>query len=141
VRKTVRVRCSVARAFEVFTGRIDLWWPSGHRRYQGSQLCLEAVAGGRFFERSKDGQEAKLGKVVACEAPHRISYTWYPGAFQKPTHVDVTFVQDGEETIVNVVHSEGESALGDAWPERAALFTRGWEKVLPAFAALAESGA
>jgi uncharacterized protein YndB with AHSA1/START domain len=137
LRRSVRLRCSLAHAFDTFTARVDLWWPSGHRRHADSRLYLETSAGGRFFERSIDGQEAKLGDVLSCEPPHRISYTWYPGAIEKPTRVDITFVQDGEETIVDVVHSEGDSALGDAWPKRVELFARAWGHVLAGLVAYA----
>ena len=133
LRREVRVRCSIEHAFEVFTARIDLWWPPGHRRFETSQLHLEAAVGGRFFERSSSGEEAKLGEVIRCEPPHHISYTWFPGALDKPTQVDVTFAAAGEETIVNVVHSEAESGLGSLWFDRMKLFQRGWEHVLAAF--------
>ena len=137
VRRSVRVRCDITHAFEVFTSRVDVWWPRGHRRFENSQMTLEALAGGRFVERSDQGEENKLGEVLACEPPHRISYTWYPGATDQPTHVDVRFVAEGEETIVHIVHSEGTSGLGETWPQRSERFQRGWDLILPAYATLA----
>lgn len=133
LRRTVRVRCPVSHAFEVFTARLDLWWPPGHRRFGTSQLFLEARVGGRFFERSATGEEARLGEVIRCEPPHRITYTWYPGAISGPTEVDVRFTDEGAHTVVEVTHSEGQSQLGDAWPQRVTLFGRAWGHVLPAF--------
>lgn len=138
LRRTVRVRCPVAHAFDVFTARLDLWWPPKHRRFAASELFLEARVGGRFFERSSTGEEARLGEVVRCEPPHRITYSWYPGALAGPTEVDVRFTEDGEHTLVEVTHSEGNSQLGDAWPQRVELFGRAWGHVLPAFAAFLE---
>lgn len=73
--RTVRVRCPIAHAFRIFTARIDLWWPQGHRRFAGSRLHLETFPGGRFFERSAAGEEARLGDLLSCEPPHRISLT------------------------------------------------------------------
>jgi uncharacterized protein YndB with AHSA1/START domain len=96
-------------------------------------LVLEAEVGGRFFERASSGEEAELGTVLVCEPPHRISYTWRPGAITEPTRVDIHFQRQGGETVVEVLHSEADSKLGDAWPERVALFTRGWTHVLAAF--------
>jgi uncharacterized protein YndB with AHSA1/START domain len=136
--RTVRVRCTIAHAFEVFTARIDLWWPRSHRRFDDSCLKLEPTAGGRFVECSARGDEVILGDVLACDPPHRIRYTWYPGAIQAPTCVDVAFAEEGSETIVTIVHSEA-GALGDVWPERVRLFERGWDTVLPAFVAHAAS--
>ena len=135
LRKTIRVRCSVSHAFRIFTEQVDIWWPPGHRKFENSRMCFEVHEGGRFFEQSTAGEEAVLGEVLACEPPHRISYTWHPGKIELPTLVEISFEADGEETIVNVVHSEGNAALGDKWPERAQLFTRGWNHVLTAFEA------
>ena len=134
LQRTIRVRCPVDHAFHVFTSRVDLWWPSGHRRFAVSQLTLAARVGGRFVERSDAGEEALLGEVMGCEPPHRIRYTWYPGAIEHPTLVDVCFEEDGEETVVKVIHTEGDSQLGDAWPSRVRLFERGWTHVLDALA-------
>lgn len=131
--RTVRVACPVEHAFEVFTSRLDMWWPRSHRRFERSRLQLEVWKGGRFFECSDTGDEVELGQVLRCEPPHRITYTWHPGAIMGPTEVDVRFVAEGEHTLVEVVHGEGASALGEAWPERAQRFARAWSEVLPAF--------
>jgi hypothetical protein len=63
LRRSMRVRCPIEHAFLAFTDRIDQWWPPGHRRFEGSRLFLEAVAGGRFFERSPGGEEARTRKL------------------------------------------------------------------------------
>ncbi|MEM7446555.1 MAG: SRPBCC domain-containing protein [Pseudomonadota bacterium] len=137
LKKSIRVRCPVAHAFAVFTGQVDLWWPRGHRRFDDSKLRLDPVIGGRFIERAADGQEAQLGEVVTCDPPNAIAYTWNPGRGAGPTLVSVSFAADSEGTLVEVLHSEGESELADLWGERVALFTRGWDLILPAFAAFA----
>lgn len=131
--RSLTVRCSVEHAFDTFTARVDLWWPPGHRRLDGSRLAIESRVGGRFFERDDRGEEALLGEVVRWEPPHRLTYTWYPGARVGPTLVDVRFVAEGAATRVEVTHSEGDAALGDEWPTRVARFERAWARVLPAF--------
>lgn len=132
--RTVRVRCPIERAFEVFTAELDRWWPPGHRRFERSQLHLEAWVGGRFFELAAAGEEAELGAVLRCDPPHRITYSWYPGAIDRPTEVDVRFHAEGDHTLVEVTHAEGPSALGAAWPQRVEIFTQNWDQVLVAFA-------
>jgi uncharacterized protein YndB with AHSA1/START domain len=129
----VRVECGVEHAFDVFTARIDLWWPRSHRRREGSVMLLEPTVGGRFAERAPSGEEVRMGEVIRCEPPHVISYTWYPGAIEEPTTVDVRFIDKGTYTVVEVTHSEGRSGLGDAWPQRAQVFERNWGLVLPAY--------
>lgn len=134
LRKTVRVRCSTAHAFDVFTRRIDAWWPRGHRRLDG-EVVLEPFVGGRVFERDRHGTEVELGRVLVHEQPDRLVYTWWPGAVAGPTHVEIRFVADGEQTRVDVEHREGDAQLGPEWPRRAQGFSRAWDDVLPAFAA------
>lgn len=135
--REVVVHCTVERAFATFVDRIDAWWPESHRKEPGSTLELEPGAGGRLVERYADG-ERELGAIVAWEPPGRLVYTWWPGALQRPTTVEVRFESEGESTRVRIVHSEGDAALGEKWPERAALFERGWSTVLPAFARCVE---
>lgn len=133
LKRSVRVRCPVDHAFAVFTDRIDLWWPSSHRMLTDSRLRMEARVGGRFFERTNAGDEKKLGEVVRWEPPHRVTYTWYPGAISAPTEVDVSFTPDGDFTVVDVTHAEGDSRLGEAWNQRVVKFASAWTEVLPAF--------
>lgn len=132
---TIRVRCPLDHAFRTFTDRIDLWWPPGHRKLAGSRITLEA--GGRFLERGADGTENLLGDVVRWEPPHRLTYTWRPGAPAGfATEVDVQFTAEGDQTRVDVVHREGESGLGEVWPTRARLFDASWTTVLAAYSTL-----
>ncbi|MCA9656188.1 MAG: SRPBCC domain-containing protein [Myxococcales bacterium] len=133
--RRVELRCSAAHAFAVFTGCIDAWWPPSHRRFDRSELRLEPRVGGRFYERSESGEEARLGEVLRWDPPRRVTYTWYPGAITEPTEVDVRFAPHGDHCLVEVTHAEGRSGLGDAWPQRVALFGRAWDHVLPTFVA------
>jgi uncharacterized protein YndB with AHSA1/START domain len=136
--KSIEVRCSVEHAFSAFVERVDLWWPPTHRKFPGSQMILEGRAGGRFLERAPDGRDHRLGEVIECDPPHYIKYSWYPGAATKPTEVVVRFQAAGRVTRVNVLHAEGGAELGLLWPERAQLFDKGWNTVLPAFKMAAE---
>ena len=137
IRHEVRVRCSVMHAFETFTSRVDLWWPPSHRRFDVSELRIEPGVGGRFVERAATGEEHALGEVLRWEPPDRLTYAWRPASVGGPTHVDVRFVEDGDETLVEVTHLEGETT---AWDEKVALFQRAWGAVLPAFARAASAG-
>lgn len=137
--RTIEVRCSVEHAFTVFTRRIDLWWPPSHKKFADSRLLFEERAGGRFFERAASGSEADLGEVLVWEPPQRVRYSWWPGADDKPTEVEVLFRAEGDVTVVEVTHSEANAGLGDRWPERVKKFEKGWGAVLAAFQAQIES--
>jgi uncharacterized protein YndB with AHSA1/START domain len=137
--KKVRVECPIYDAFQTFTARIDLWWPIAHRRFPDSVVVLEPWTGGGFLEKSRDGEEVRLGDVLRFEPPHALDYTWFPGAIGKPTLVQVSFVEETDAVLVTVTHSEGESALGVEWPARALKFKKSWEVVLPTFASFLEA--
>lgn len=134
IRKQVRVRCSVEHAFEVFTRRVDDWWPRGHRRFDDSVLRLEGGVEGRLVEVSRSGEEHELGGVLAWEPPHLLRFAWRLGAPpQAPTLATIRFTEEGELTLVAVEHVEGPHALPD-WTATSALFARGWTHVLAALA-------
>src|ERR1019366_1010761 len=78
VRKTVTVKASQARAFEVFTARMIRWWLPDHRLGASplKDVVLEPRPGGRWYEVDEDGSVCEWGRVLACEPPHRIVLTW-----------------------------------------------------------------
>ncbi|MGE3800417.1 MAG: SRPBCC domain-containing protein [Candidatus Kapaibacterium sp.] len=136
--RSVRVTLSIESAFRLFTEKIDLWWPPGHRRFDESEIILEPRVGGRFLEKKRSGEEVLHGEVIHCAPPSRITYTWYPGAITRPTEVDVRFTDMGDHTLVEICHSEGESQMGEIWSERVQRFERAWGEVLSTFVAQAE---
>lgn len=133
--KSIHVRCSLEHAFDTFVERVDLWWPKTHKKFPRSRLSLDARKGGAFKEVADDGSEHVMGVVHDVVRPHRLRYAWNPGKGAGPTDVVVTFVEDADGVVVEVVHSVGGSV--DVWAERVAVFDRGWSAVLPAFAAAA----
>ncbi len=130
--KSVRMRCSKAHAFATFTHKIDLWWPRSHRKFENSKLSLQPHEGGLFIEHAVSGEAVEFGRVTHCDPPHEISLTWNPGKITHPTDVTISFVTDGDGTLVKVVHREGQSELGEHWNDRVVLFTKGWNAVFEA---------
>jgi uncharacterized protein YndB with AHSA1/START domain len=127
--RTIALACPVEHAFEVFTDRIDLWWPRGHRRNRDASLGFE---GGVLVERTPDGNEWKMGAVTAIEPPHLLALDWFPGSPAAPTSVEVRFASEGEGTLITVTHRAVTPETKSIWPQRVAKFTEGWEAVLPA---------
>ena len=129
--RTIALNCTVDHAFDVFTKMIDLWWPRGHRKHREGSLRLEPTPGGALIDRAPDGTEWMMGEVTGVEAPRRLDLDWYPGSAAAPTSVEIRFVGREGGTTVTVTHRpllETKSM----WPDRVALFTKGWEAVLPA---------
>ena len=122
VRREVTVKAAPARAFEVFTSGIGRWWPKSHHigPVEPADVVIEPREGGRWFERSPDGGECELGKVLAWDPPSRLLLGWQLTADWRYdadllTEVEVNFVPlaDGS-TRVELEHRNlerfGESA-------------------------------
>lgn len=125
--------CSRPHAFKVFTQMIDLWWPQGHRRTQCATLILQPIQGGRLFERAPDGSEWTLGEIITYEPPSKLAFHWFPGAPNAPTHVEVAFSELEDGAAISVTHSAITPQAITIWPDKVALFERGWDTILPAF--------
>jgi len=129
--RTIALNCGIDHAFAVFTDKIDLWWPRGHRKHREGVMRLDAKAGGALIDRALDGSEYVMGEVTAFDPPSRLSLEWFPGSAAAPTWVDIAFAEAGSGTSITVTHRpllESQSI----WPQRVETFTRGWDAVLPA---------
>jgi uncharacterized protein YndB with AHSA1/START domain len=133
--RTIDLRCPVDHAFDVFTSKIDLWWPRGHRKNRDASLTLSDNA---LVERSPDGSEWIMGQVTAIDPPRLLSLDWFPGSPAAPTSVDIRFSPSATGTTITVTHRALTPAAGEIWPQRVALFTKGWETVLPALKSFIE---
>jgi len=137
--RTMALRCPVERAFDVFTLNVDLWWPRGHRRTREATMVLEPVLGGRLLERAPGGEEWVIGRLTRFDRPEALGFDWFPGSPLAPTAVTIAFVGTTTGTEIRIVHRAiSEGALA-AWPDKVALFARGWDTILPALEAFIET--
>ena len=136
VKKTLVVKCSPERAFEVFTREIGSWWPTGQYSIGGdkiTEVVFEEHAGGRVFERHSDGEEGEWGRVLAWEPPHRFVMSWHPGRdAAESTELEVTFASEGDGTRLELEH-RGWEARGEQAVEARAGYDGGWPTVLGYF--------
>ena len=127
------VACTPAHAFDVWTARTSLWWPSDHSVSGDPNLTvtIEPRVGGRIFETTSEGREHDWGEVVVWEPPHRLGYRWHiAGDRSDATDVEITFVGDGDGTVVTIVH-RGWERLGVAGAGLRDRNRRGWATLLP----------
>ena len=132
IRLSAMVRQPVREAFRIFTDRIGDWWPLqgfSYGRERAREIHLEPVAGGRFYERYTDGEEFDVGKVLVCEPPTRIVFSWQ-GDWKASTEVEIRFTPQGSVTRVDLEHRHWErlgAELGGHWRMS---FQNGWPTVL-----------
>lgn len=148
VRRSVTVRATPERAFEIFTSRFSAWWPATHS-IGASPLrsaVIEPQIGGRWYEIGQDGSECDWGRVLAFEPPGRLVLAWQIGADWKfdpnlLTEVEIRFTPVGDGTLVELEHRKLE-AYGERHEEVRGMIDSpvgGWLGLLSAFATLADA--
>lgn len=149
IRRSVRVKASPEKAFEVFTAGMSRWWIRSHSINASPQkeVIIEPRPGGRWFERGEDGSECQWGRVLAWEPPTRLVLAWQiDGQWRFDpdlvTEVEVRFVPDGAETRVELEHRNLDR-FGDKVDQVRAAFEspEGWGRLLERFAAETVQGA
>ena len=141
---TVTIAAAIDKAFELFTGSINAWWP--HQYHIGkadvAEVILEPGEGGRWYERGVDGSECEWGRVLRWEPPHRLVFTWQiNGTWQfdpdpdRASEIDVRFTANGpDETTVEVEHRHFERLDGGQASHDAISGGGGWALLLSGFA-------
>lgn len=141
LQRTIELNCSPEHAYKVFTQLTDLWWPRGHRKDSSATLVLEPHVGGRLFERSANGDEWTLGEIISCEPTKSLEFNWFPGSPNAPTSVSIRFEGNASRSKILITHSAITAPANEIWPQRVALFEKGWDTILPAFKIHCESAA
>jgi uncharacterized protein YndB with AHSA1/START domain len=138
IHREITLNCPQSHAFKVFTQMIDAWWPRTHRRTQGAKLIMQQTVGGSLLERAPDGAEWQIGAITSFQPPALLEFDWFPGSPNAPTHVQVTFSQQGAQTIIAITHQAITKEAAEIWPEKIALFQKGWDTILPPFKTFCE---
>jgi hypothetical protein len=114
VRKSVLVQVPIDRAFSIFVGQMETWWPAEH--HIGDQpfhlIVVEPRVGGRWYERDKEGQECDWGQVRAWDPSHGVTLSWHLGPdwkfnadLDKASDVEIRFRAEGpSSTMVELEH-------------------------------------
>ena len=113
IRKSIRVKASPERAFDIFVAGMGQWWLKSHSLLKTSQadVVVEPRDGGRWFEVGDDGSEYDWGRVLHWQPPSRVVLAWqlnadwtYDANFE--TTVEVRFRPDGDHTLVEFEHRD-----------------------------------
>jgi uncharacterized protein YndB with AHSA1/START domain len=139
VRKSVHVKATPERAFEIFTAGMGRWWSKQYSINKSpiKDVVVEPRTDGRWFERGEDGSECQWGKVLAWEPPLRLVLAWQitPSFSYDPdlvTELDVRFIAEGSGTRVELEHRL--DGYGAAAEDMFKVFDTGWHGLLESFA-------
>ena len=144
VRKTVIVQTAPHEAFEVFTARIDRWWPKSHGIGAAPirETIIEPFVGGRWYTKCEDGTDVVVGHVRVWQPAERFVVGWEINAQWKPdarvafsSEVEVRFLAEGSGTRVELEHRnfermgalDGETmrnSVNGGWPALLELFAK-----------------
>jgi uncharacterized protein YndB with AHSA1/START domain len=147
VRKTLVVAATQAHAFDVFTRRIDSWWPKEHGIGAAplKHSFIEPHVGGRWYTTHEDGSESVVGHLLTWEPPRRIVFSWEISANWKPdpsvaSEVEVTFVAENAHTTrVELEHRNFESLGREGGERMRGSVDGGWPGLLDLFKKMAEA--
>jgi uncharacterized protein YndB with AHSA1/START domain len=154
VRKQVRVKVPIERAFSVFVEQMETWWPATHHigKTPFEAIFVEPRVGGRWYERDVEGHVADWGTVLAWDPPHRVTFSWHvgPGHDQpdwtcdpeiaRASEVEIRFTAEGlGATLVELEHSKLERH-GEGYEKLWELFDGpgAWGHILEQFGKAAE---
>ena len=143
IRRSIAVAVGPEMAFEIFTARLDTWWPlESHSRavdeFEEEGLTVDRIefqprVGGRVLEHLSDGQVLPWGEVLVWEPPSGFVLAWKPNASPRPpTELELRFLPEGEGTRVELEH-RGWERLGEIAPEARSSYGEGWIRTLEMF--------
>lgn len=136
LRISFQVACSPDHAFATWTGRATAWWPPEHTvsHQPGAEIVFEPRAGGRIFERTREGREIEWGEIVHWDPPRRLSYRWHIATdAASATDVEIVFRELSDSTTQVEIEHGGWDRLGEigrAWRDAN---QAGWDGVLPSY--------
>jgi uncharacterized protein YndB with AHSA1/START domain len=136
-----------ARAFEVFTTRMDAIKPREHNllRVDIAETVLEPREGGSIYDRGVDGTECHWARILAFEPPARLVFAWLISARwdieddpANASEVEIRFVPEAEDRTRVVLEHRHLDRHGAGWESvrDGAGGEQGWPVYLGRYAAL-----
>ncbi|MEO0676265.1 MAG: SRPBCC domain-containing protein [Pseudomonadota bacterium] len=135
IKKSVDVPLRPAEAFDLFTARMDTWWPldthgvGADNGAPSKDIRFDAEEGGAVTEILPGGREARWGTVTEYTQGSSFAMTWHPGRDEaEATHVSVTFLPLGNGCRVELVHC-GFEARADG-TKASTMYAQGWDHLI-----------
>ena len=142
--KTIEVKTTPERAFDMFASRMGAWWHKEHSIASGTtqkDVVVEPRPGGRWYELGMDGSEHQWGHVIDYDPPRRLLLAWqldrnFDFDPELVTEVEVLFEPSGDGTSVRFEHRNLER-LGEGAAAEMEAMDGGWGMLLGLFEAKA----
>jgi hypothetical protein len=120
IKKELHLNASQQTCFNVFTKKMDAWWPKTH--HVGSaplvETVLEPKLGGRWYTKHEDGSESMVGHVLTWDPYSLLILNWQiDGNFQCDpelrTEVEIRFISEGPaQTRIEFEHRNLDKLAG-----------------------------
>lgn len=150
IRRSVLIRASITRTWDVFVHGMAQWWPldpfsAGRERVR--EVRVEARAGGEVTEVWDDGTTVAWGTVRTADAPATFAMTW--NITGTPTEVTIRFrAVTATLTKVDLEHAGWDRLTPEELRRDCALpggyeggaWATGWERILAALERAATEG-
>jgi len=145
INKELQVNASQETCFNVFTQRMDAWWPKAY--HVGAcpmrNAVLEAKPGGRWYSAHADGSEVNIGKVLTWNPYGLLVLAWQiDGNFQYDpnltTEVEVQFIaESATSTLIKFAHRNLEKLSGGAKVVEG--MDQGWGDIMQLYKGIVEN--
>ena len=131
IRKSVVVRKGPEEAFNLFTERMNSWWPrQTHSLFlaECASVVMEPRLGGLVYETSRAGERKDWGTILTWDPPRRFVMNWHPGKHDAATELEMRFTPVPEGTRVDLEHRNWENLGAEAAESRDG-YDKGWVAV------------
>jgi len=145
IKKEVLVEAAQEIAFNVFTQKIDMWWPRTYHigKCPMVESVLEQKHGGRWFTRHEDGSEANVGYIMVWDPYQQVILAWQiDGHYQYDpkliTELEVNFIPVGTgRTRVTLEHRDLQKLMGG--PKDIEGMDGGWGMIMERYKGVADA--
>jgi uncharacterized protein YndB with AHSA1/START domain len=144
IKKELTVEASQETAFEVFTKKMDLWWPRTHHigSAEMTEMVVEPYVNGRWYTKHTDGTEANIGYVLTYQPNDLFVLAWQiNGDFKCDpdliTEVVAEFIPEGPKTTRVKFEHKDLHKLGNG--KSVESMNEGWGTIMELYKQQAES--
>lgn len=121
-------------AFDLFTNRIQQWWPVASHSIHAEAVAtirFDRIVGGRVVEVGADGTEVAWADVMVWDPPNRFVLSWHPNPNPVAASVlEVRFTALADGRTEMYLEHRGWEEFGDNGQELRDNYQAGWDIVL-----------